>query len=863
MYPDWSAQAFRTLPGCDDDLFNYLWVDRRLRFSEREDPPDAIDEQCARLVCAALARREPLFIVLPDYCPHRSAFLFTTALIRHTSNAPESDINNQVVLYCGSTIGIREQLRLTSVKGVGLDLAEAFRQQSFSKTEKSLRRARQKKSDSFAVKIKKKALGWTLGVSTTGSRAAISKLPKVITAYAPSDPVKLLEHHKPQWVAVDIDESPRALWLQPLLEEAIRQRIPVIAWGVNPLSECMSTFNKYGQVFAWPPRIYADGGPANVEGSAPYQKVTTQLQPYVLNGGSVDDLASILRNANQMLVSESRRMNGRFSRDALLQHWSYVRALESLFVPYDFYEAEAGQIWGLKLFSQLRSGCERFKEYSYQVFPQLAPELEKIFTACEQVAGLIRQEGSLVWNALCNLCIEEPPPDEARLIVFSGRGKKQLFQLALLAYHNICEPDLQSLRTWLLTLDELRRLVRQRSTQVGRSEDIQLEIIDPALNWRPLLVGLPSPQLTPKMLPALVHDSLDVIIYPHQISALKHRSNEWAKAISPDVSRSVQVIDHFSQSSSPSPTHLGTPRLRCNPPLSIDANTAERKARAQVEVLWQPDDPVAEIAKLLQIDDSESADDATYFQESNHDDRSRESETWCEKAVKLLFEGGSHVTFPSDEMINVIRPGQCKSDERFVSSVQQGDRVIFIHGQQRQNFYELIISRVHQHPSMILNLALIERWRTDFVNAYQKWKERGTRNLDGLLRCLNDKGSSLKSSASLRRWLQGRTLCPDEVEDLRRLADVLAMDYVRQHYKRIEHAAKRLRGLHVGLSNRLNRWIEQQAAGIHTVNDDYVIDLGLNLTFGDLRSSLMLLHVEGVEIVEGPLLRSSLGKLED
>src|SRR5258705_6285717 len=158
---------------------------------------------------------------------------------------------------------------------------------------------------------------------------------------------------------------------------------------------------------------------------------------------------------------------------------------------------------------------------------------------------------------------------------------------------------------------------------------------------------------------------------------------------------------------------------------------------------------------------------------------------------------------------------------------------------------------------MMLNLALIERWRTDFFSAYQKWHERGTRNLDELLRCLNDKGSSLRSSGSLRRWLQGRTLCPDEAEDLRRLADVLGMDYVRQHYKRIEHAARRLRGLHISLSTKLNRWLEQQAAGIDAGNDDDIIDEALGLTFGDLRSSLMLLRVKGVETIEGPMLRSN------
>jgi len=766
------------------------------------------------------------------------------------------------VLYCGSTVGVREQLRLTTVKGTGLDLANAFRQQNASKGEGRLRELRNKRAGSFALKIKKKALGWTLGVSSTGTRTAISQLPKVVTAYAPSDPAKLIDQHRPEWIAIDIDESPKAVWLQPLLEEAERQQIPVVAWGLNPLSECVAVFKKYGEVFTWTPRASFATTAPDIPGSGIVSDVTTQLQPYVLDGRGVDQLADVLKNANHLLAGEARRTSGRFGRDALHQHWSYLRALESLFVPFDFYEAEAGQIWGIKSFSQLRSGCERFKDHCYRVSPQLALELEKIFAACEQAAELIRQNGSLIWNALCNLCIEEPPTDEARLIIFSGRGKKQLFQLALLAYHNICEPDLRGVRTWLLTLDELRRLVRQRGVTKTLNEDVDVCAIDASLDWHPLLVGLPSPQLTPKLLPALLHKSLDVIIYPHQIAALRNRSNEWGKAISPDLVRISQVLERLSKRLLPQPGQHNTTRLKFNHPIDLDAHTAKRKTRTQVEILWQPNDPVTEIANLLQVDDSETFDEAQIFRESNHDDRLDESATWCDRAVKLFIEDGSYVIFPFDETINVIKPGQFKSDERYVGSVQRGDRVVFIHGQQRQNFYELIISRVHQHPSMMLNLALIERWRTDFVSAYQKWHERGTRNLDELLRCLNDKGSSLRSSGSLRRWLQGRTLCPDEAEDLRRLADVLGMDYVRQQYKRIEHAARRLRGLHISLSTKLNRWLEQQAAGVDGGNDDDVIDQALGLTFGDLKSSLMLLRIKDVETIEGPLLRNNLGKLE-
>jgi len=853
------TNAFTTLPGCHGSPFKYLWDDRRLSFGEHEDPPDVIDELSARLISAALVGGNRLFLLLPDYQPRRPAFLLATALIGSDSGGSDQDISSQVVLYCGSTVGIREQLKLTAVKGAGLNLADAFRQQNISRGAGTLRKAYRTASETFALKIKKKALGWTVGVSKTGIRTAISELPRIVTAYAPSDPEKLIEQYRPAWIAIDIDESHKAIWLQTLLQQAERHKIPVVAWGLNPLSECVSVFEKFAEVFKWPPRKCSVTA-GNVESLSLLSECPTQLQPYVLDGIEVDKLADVLRSANQLLVREARRNPGRFGKDALHQHWSYLRALESLFVPYDFYEAEAAQMWGIKSFTQLRNGCERFKDYSYNVDPQLASELEKIVATCDQATELIKQNGSFFWNALSNLCFEEPPANEARLIIFSGRGKKQLFELSLLAYHKISAPDLRGLRTWLLTLDELRRLVRQRS--VGPVEGFELNYVDKSLNWHPLLVGLPSAQLTPKLLPALVHDFLDVLIYPHQIGALRHRSDEWGKAISPDFARLTQVLGRLSKKPAPRTTVNGLTRLKFNDPVDLNVKSAGRKTRTRVETLWQPDDPVTEIAKLLQVDEDVSFDDGPIFSESANGTHLAEYETWCDKAVRLSFENGSSITYAHDEMINVIRPGQFKSDERYVESVRPGDRVVLIHGQRRQNFYELLISRVHQHPSMMLHLALIERWRTDFVNAYQRWRDGGTRTLDDLLKLLNGKGSTLTSTAAVRSWLQGQVLCPQDGKDLRRLADVLGLDYVRQHYKRIESAAIYLRGKHRAFANTLNRWLEQQAAGVDTGNDDEAIDEALGLTFGDLRSSLIVLTVRNVEVLEELLLRSNLGKLE-
>lgn len=844
MLFDWINNAFEALPGCHDGLFEGLWKKHRLRFGRPlPQPNDETDEYCARLVCAAIVCRERILLVLPDHQPRRPSLLFATALLRCWQDIPsQTPPEHRKVLYFGTTIGIRDHLGQVSIQGFRENLSDVFQQHDVGKRN-------------------------TSGLTKRSPNTSLAEtLPRVITFYSPADPVMILRQHNPQCVAIDLDETAKASWLEPLLEEAACRQIPVVAWGMNPLSECVTTFRKHGQAIVWPlqPRsattanLVIGGLPPNAE---------TQLHTLMLEGDEVEPITAVFREANQLSAKAAQRALGRLGQDSVRQHWWYLRALESLFVPYIFYEAEASHFWGLKTFGHLQAGCEHFRKACEQFDAPLAAELERIFIACDQAREIFHDHGPPLWNALCNLCIDEPFIDEARLIIFSGSSKKQLFLLALLAYHNIAESDLRETRTWVLTLDELRRLIRRRSP-AERGEDEQTFFLSPDLNWRPLLLGLPGTQLTSRLFPVLRQANVDVIIYPHQAGALKRRADEWGQSVTPDLNGLSILLHQLSGQSAPqvaiSEGSQFRSRIRLNDPVGLGMGTARRKVRTHAESLWQPDDPVEAITKLLKVDEDQF-DETNLFQESNQNAQVGERELWCDEAVELGFQNNSFVTYAADEFINVIIAGPSgpEVDERSVRSLRAGDGVVLIHGQQRQSFYELIVSRMHQHSSMTLHLSLIRRWQADIVSAYHHWRERGSRNLEQLLERMSNRGSTLSSTATLQNWLRGHTLCPQDAEDLRRLAEILEMDFVRQHYQRMANAATRLRGLHRGLANKLNRWLQQQATGINSANDSELIDAELGLTFGDLKSSLSIQKVATVQPVRGPLLRSSLGRLEN
>src|ERR1051325_2848644 len=98
--------AFSHLPGSQEGPFGYLWERGRLSFGPKDDRPDVIDELNARLVAAALVGRKRIFLLLPDCLPQRPAFLLATALISYRPIQGKESRNSEVVLYCGSTVGI-------------------------------------------------------------------------------------------------------------------------------------------------------------------------------------------------------------------------------------------------------------------------------------------------------------------------------------------------------------------------------------------------------------------------------------------------------------------------------------------------------------------------------------------------------------------------------------------------------------------------------------------------------------------------------------------------------------------------------------------------------------------------------------
>ncbi len=344
-------RALLGLPGCGDDLFDRLWVKRGMSFEPSQHTADSIDEYSARLICANFSggANKNLFVVLPDNLLHRPALLFATALVRrwYDSRPQPGQMNTVVhppVLYFGSAVGIREQLAHVRIRNSDVNLAEVFRQGDVG-------------SRGSAVGKQKTRLrgGGTLD------------LPRVLTIYSPAEPIRILERHRPKWVAVDCGDAPNAHWLRPLLQHARKKGIMVVGWGHNPLSDSVELFRQHGEVFLWPARmptnrLQAGNGSAslhdNLDAIFARGVVETKVQPLVLSSPSVERLDEPLGKARRLLLKATRRnVLGRLDADALRAHWRCLNTLSTLSVPLNFYESESQHVWGLEPIGKLLRSC--------------------------------------------------------------------------------------------------------------------------------------------------------------------------------------------------------------------------------------------------------------------------------------------------------------------------------------------------------------------------------------------------------------------------------------------------------------------------------------------------------------------------
>ena len=800
------CEGVSSIPLRSEATFSQLWDDGRLEYVNGSSGGDLIDRANARLASSTLERGLRLLIVLPVDSHQRAPLLFGSALVSQWWDRKIRGLDPGRVIYFGTTIGIREHLSCARVRRLPLN----------------------------AVFPQSKVISNT-GRFRSAAHSYGSELPEVVCAYSPADPAALLEAYRPAWIAIDCGSEGRIRWLPQLLAHAKDSGIPIIAWSQNPLSEVIRDFEQFSddQVIRWPFDLPTTSG--------------LMIEPIIV-GGPDDHSQHCLQDAYRSLAKATAgHTSGRLAKDALSITWRLQRSLEQLTIPLDLFESETGRYWGMQPIGRLFAGAQHFVSELEPVNRPLSECLSDVLSFHDQVIETLHESNPPLWDALSQLCIEDVPTDGERLIVFSSRARKQIFSLALLSRFNISEGDLEELGVSLSSLTELK----------GKSSTPFPNTPHSHHSRSALLTCLPSTRLSPHMLPLMLLGGLDILVFPFQTVALSKWIGELNASLRVSPATAEKVIEARSGRVSSPAVPARDPVLTLGGgrrfSLSIRQATKAQSKRPMLPTL----DATTEIRWFMDDDEEQEPErSGTGASQIQHED------VWTQEAVEIHVNGGWYGLFPLEDKLNVVIEGGASSrtEERFVRSLRVGDRILFIHGQKRQSLYDLVISRVHNHSAMEIHLALINKWQEELAQSFRVRQMTGW-TVDDVLTKIRERGSSITSHQTIRLWLSGQVLAPEDPKDLLRLARSMRMPFVEQYHDHINRAARRIRGLHRGLSTRLNHWLQEQVTGGSNTASE-VFDEELGLSFRDFQDSLAIHTVERVERVSGLFLRGSLGTFE-
>ncbi|OWP57533.1 MAG: hypothetical protein B2I17_00100 [Thermoplasmatales archaeon B_DKE] len=830
---NWIYENLSKISSYKDDVFS--WLKNSLMYEGKY--LDEIDGFTTLLFKASIDARDQLITVLPDNLDARSALILSAILILKWVDYSKLSNRGRKVLYFDTKVGIRQRLSKTKLGGSKINFDDLFPQIHLS--ERKSIKSEYEDDDIWDV-----------------------YLPIVVCSYSPVDPKQTIRGYSPDWIAVNCGDAPKIEWLEPLFQYALEEKIPAVAWTSNPFFEGLQRLREHEfPIFNWPNSFFKNG---NVHDK--FSEIHG-VKPLFIKGA----IESILLSAHRNLMRASRIAESRLSKDACLIGWNLLRSMEVLSVPSSIYEAEVYSHWGLKSINSLSTAFSHFTDILEDEDPNFYIILKEIRSSLIEFKDYLDTSPPPFWHALLEI-IEKSRNSHIRTdIIFPSKGRKDIFFRALLARKNFSDEDLENYGIRILSLKQYRE-------NRGRFEVSSVNLTDGKLTYQEglknqrILVGFPSITLTPNLDTILLEDSLSILLYNFQDSALSKQIIKWNELLNPKLQKNLEVVKRYINTDLPEVEDIeNTGQIIKVDPEYIEIPDSSFVSNRNAETMvFEPIDPIDEIEAILRYQEGEDTEQQYIEKAIPTLDYQDNGELWVEEALEVHFNDGWKCLFASDDKAQVLfeTPNGRDKDLRYVRSLKIGDEVLFIYGENRKSLYDLMISRIHGIPAIETHLSMILRWQEDFVKALRiksvTLEYKGFNTFEKLLVKMVGRGSQITSVQTFQVWFKGQVIAPEDPEDLRRLAEELDMKFVYRNYHAINAAARRIRDLHRKLSLALNKWLVESSVNIVENNIDIYksIDDKLGLTLQDFKDSIMVLRVNSIKVLGGPFYKDSLGKLE-
>lgn len=826
---NWVNNVLSSLPVCQEEFFKELWEKRRLSYIDSPNLIDAIDENNAKIICTALDQRQSCFFVLPDDKPHRGALMFGTALVRFAVQCIIERAENQTVLYFGTSVGFKYSLSKTSVGKTILDSVFSYTHAA-GKYDKF---KNYKRSDTLAA-----------------------NLPEVICIYHPDNPQEFVQKYKPDWICFDCGKDIEVPWLEDLVSYCRKKGIPILAWGQNGFSNVIELFERFDCRIFYSPKGLKNNLEKNF-GKLFFNKEQRVVEPIIFVKSNIEKIDGLLCQSRKILQELNAKTSGQVKKDALRTGWILLKTIEQLSIPVGIFNAEARSFRFVYSFDSLNQTLNRYIEIISKNDGIFSSRLDEFKNRTDGILDAFSISHPPYWSALSDYCLDRPPEGTLRIIVFPKRHQKQIFSYTLLSKFDIKEDELINDSHIIL------RTLKEFTNPVASDREIFNQYVD----LLPIVAGLPDYSNRHLFYQVINDWNTKVLIYPHQLCILKTILNDFNRRDVIRIEKSIVTIKELTKNKKSNIIPRLTERYILSDKiieLHIENNKVTRIENLVQESLLEIGDIYTELSRLFE-NSEQSEEDIEYLVSINvasekEDINGNTSGLLVEQVREISLQDNYRLIVDPHDQISVLRDG--KIDKIYARGIRQGDRIVLIENQSRHSLYDLIIARVHNHPSLEIHLGLLKKWKEDFYCGYSIWKQDRRNNVLGeFLKILQTKGSRITTALTINNWVNGYVMRPQDEEDLRRIGEILDLSFLKENYHKVNAAASRIIGIHISLSRKLNEWLENRAKNFQH-DDMELIDEELGLTFGELRSSIKVLKVIEVRDKCEPTLRNHLGRLE-
>jgi hypothetical protein len=212
-------------------------------------------------------------------------------------------------------------------------------------------------------------------------------------------------------------------------------------------------------------------------------------------------------------------------------------------------------------------------------------------------------------------------------------------------------------------------------------------------------------------------------------------------------------------------------------------------------------------------------------------------------AVRVDFTDGRHMYVDAGSSVTRWRSRGGTPEAGYLAwRIAEGDELLFLDGEARKDLLAKVLEVAEDVPELAVPAAWIDYWRDALRRAHDAFH-----TYEGLHRELETRGC-VRQTQTVRLWVVGQTIGPEDPEDIRRLGECLGDSPLVDNYRAVASAMQALRNAHVRLGQRLGALARQVGpqAGSGLIDEDEIIDERTGITASDFRDAVEILAVRSV-----------------